>query len=126
MDSSTLLFDLLAGGLIGLLGQGIRVVVGLSKMQAAGEPLAVDRLLLSLLIGFIAGGLGVVALREMGTFTFDARTIGEVLAGGYAGADFIEGFITSRLPGVAGKGAMSDSAPPASLASTPGGSNPGT
>ncbi len=100
MDQATLLFDLLTGGVLGLLGQGIRVVVGLRKQQAAPtEPFDASRLGASLLIGFVAGALGVLALGLKGVAGgLESRAVAELLATGYAGTDFIEGFVRQYLP----------------------------
>jgi hypothetical protein len=104
MDSTTLVMDLIAGGMLGLLGQGIRVAIGLRKMQAAraegsGEPFDPRRLALSLALGFVAGSLATLGLRAADGLPLDERTIGGLLAAGYAGADFVEGFIRQHTPG---------------------------
>lgn len=109
-------FNLLAfAAFVGAGGQGARVIVGMKKLNdaasaetAAGVPtstkdlIVVSQLVVSLAIGAIAGGI-------VAATTMDPRVglTGEQIAGlavaGYAGADFIEGFIsrTTAAPGAA-------------------------
>lgn len=100
--------SVIAGGLLGALGQGIRIAVGLKKLNeenssqaAAGspkEPFSTSRLMISIFIGFVAGALALLlkqTMREQNNGQFDKETIITLIATGYAGADFIEGiFIT--------------------------------
>lgn len=98
------------GAIGGMLGQGLRVVVGLKKAQeqAAANGLSFQddvfdsrRLWSSLLIGAIAGGIGVFTLTTLPTFKDEAEAANKffALVGiGYAGTDFIEGFINRYLP----------------------------
>ncbi|GAB3902940.1 hypothetical protein GCM10028803_30490 [Larkinella knui] len=103
-----ILITLLLSGLLGLIGQGIRVIVGLKKLreEAAAEnapnPKAafddkfdVRQLWLSLFIGFIAGCLANLG-RPKGEFTPEVQLA--IIAAGYAGADFIEGAFNKLLP----------------------------
>lgn len=102
------LFQLLLGGLLGVLGQGIRIVPGMKKLNdhalAEGKPLHdvfhVGTLLISLLIGFTAGALAIIASPPDGSTgaTMDRQTILTLLAAGYAGTDFIEAFVRKNLP----------------------------
>jgi hypothetical protein len=100
-----LLLTLLAGGVLGALGQGIRAVVGLKKLgdesAQVGKQLAdlvvPSRMVVSLLIGFIAGALGILAIDV--SQGYPAQTIVTLIGIGYAGADFIEGFFQRHLPG---------------------------
>jgi hypothetical protein len=94
------------GALTGVVGQGIRVIVGLKKAsdQAAAldrkftEMVEPARLLISLLIGMLAGVMAAIV-----TLTPDAPVPRDALLGvaaaGYSGADFIEGFMARYLPG---------------------------
>lgn len=93
------------GGLCGALGQSLRVVVGLKKvhdqaLQAGkpfGELFSPGTLMVSLLVGAIAGILGTTTE----TIDLQAVTRENILAlvgMGYAGADFIEGFVRKRIP----------------------------
>jgi len=94
--------------LIGAGGQGARMIVGLKKINdaksaqlAAGIPVTdmilASKLLVSLAIGAIAGGIAAAT-------TMDPRAglTGDQIAGlaaaGYAGADFIEGFMNRAAP----------------------------
>jgi hypothetical protein len=93
------------GAILGATGQGIRVIVGLKKAaesaQAAGSSLKQNfngaRLLVSLLIGAIAGILAALPfISQAETITY--QTLIALLGAGYAGADFIEGFMRKAVP----------------------------
>jgi len=93
------------GAILGATGQGIRVIVGLKKAaesaQATGSSLKQvfngARLLVSLLIGAIAGVLAALPfISQAETITY--QTLIALLGGGYAGADFIEGFMRKAVP----------------------------
>jgi hypothetical protein len=93
--------QILLGGLLGILGQGVRMIVGLKKLHTANTQKALDdeapdnfnsgRLLLSLFIGFTAGAIGILI---KGTQDL-SKNIGDyivgIMAAGYSGTDFIEG-----------------------------------
>jgi putative chitinase len=112
MQPTVLLSALLLAGLMGMVGQGARTVVGLKKLHDlnATQPpdqattFLASRLVISLIIGFIAGVLAALAI-GLDRLTGAAGATVEVLLGlaaaGYAGADFIEGFI-SKAPAIAG------------------------
>lgn len=98
---------LLLGGMLGALGQGVRAVIGLKKVndQAAleGRQMAdlieANTLIISLLIGFIAGALAIVGIVDTSApMAPDKELIITLLGAGYAGTDFIEGFIKKYLP----------------------------
>lgn len=97
--------QLLLGGLLGTLGQGVRVVVGLKKLndQALGERkrfsevFSTSTFLMSLLIGFIAGVLGVIS-SGVDLAAVTRQDVLFLIGIGYAGADFIEGFVRKNLP----------------------------
>jgi hypothetical protein len=92
---------LLIGGLLGTVGQGIRVIVGLKKIydQALqeGKPFSEHfdgaSLLFSLLIGFVAGVLGTLSLPKVTAAQIQTEQLITLIGIGYAGCDFIEGFI---------------------------------
>lgn len=92
MDVTHTLLFLMLGLVMGAVGQGARTVVGLRK--ATGDPasggLDARRLAVNLSIGAVAGTLGAVAL--LGN-DIDKTLLLTLVATGYAGADFIEGFI---------------------------------
>lgn len=102
------------GALVGGVGQGARAAVGIKKAREEATPEQLEdgswwdgrRLLLSFLIGAVAGVLYVVT-------QFGSRTITpEVSQGflvtlvgvGYAGTDFIEGVLKGRITGRDGEG----------------------
>lgn len=89
------------GGVMGMIGQGIRMVVGIKKLQDRteqyGEVFETSKLVLSLLIGFIAGALAALVLVQ--NTSVDTKVLMGLMAAGYAGTDFIEGFARKYLPG---------------------------
>lgn len=137
MDALAWLIVLVLGGFLGMVGQGARAIVGLKKQAdaaaAQGQKLA-DRfsgstLGISLLIGFVAGVLaivGLVAAGKVGSAAIDGQTVATLLGAGYAGADFIEGFMQSALPSTkAPTTAGASIAPPRGLpATTPSATGP--
>ncbi len=106
--------NLLLGGILGTLGQGLRVVAGLKKMndQAArdrktfSDMFQTSAMLSSLMIGFIAGAVAIVVSIDVAAVgkEIDKTTIVTLITAGYAGTDFIEGFIRKHLPGGGGGG----------------------
>jgi len=100
------------GGILGAVGQGIRVIVGIKKQldeaSTSGKKwedwFEMKQLLLSLIIAFTIGGIaGVLG----GTWFLGSEITKEsmmtLIAIGYAGTDFIEGFMktqTAKLPSV--------------------------
>jgi hypothetical protein len=93
------------GGLVGALGQGVRSIVGLKKVHdaaagsdaSAAESIDAGRLIVSLGVGFIAGALAAIGLLQQFP-KVTSEQIFALAAAGYAGADFIEGFV-SRVSG---------------------------
>ena len=92
------------GGLLGLAGQGARAVVGLTKTMRSGNRIAGkprekkrwfdgNRFAISLFIGAVAGMLGTVALWGS---DIDRQFLCSVATFGYAGTDFIEGFMRQK------------------------------
>jgi hypothetical protein len=93
------------GGAVGALGQGIRSLIGLKKVHDATSTedmsmrsaLAFDRLFISLAIGFVAGALAATGIiTDLSKVT--NQQIFALAAAGYAGADFIEGFVRRVAP----------------------------
>lgn len=116
MATGELLGALVLAGLMGLVGQGARSVIGLKKLydlNAVQPPDAQDafvasKLLVSLLIGFIAGVLAALALgleKLTGAGGVNAEMLLGLAAAGYSGADFIEGFM-AKTPAIAPTPAM--------------------
>jgi hypothetical protein len=109
--TTDLLLQLLTGGLLGIVGQILRVAVGYKKMndqasltgQKVKDIFAPDTLIISLLIGFGAGVLGMISILSFKPDT-DAnilnnkQTLVTLIAGGYAGTDFIEGLVKKYVP----------------------------
>lgn len=107
MTAEQWIIQLLLGGILGMVGQGIRVVAGLKKVndqalqrnQPFGELFETSSLFISLLIGFLAGALAVVALSgDSGSLEINKQIILGLIGAGYAGTDFIEGFIKKYMP----------------------------
>lgn len=100
MTATDVINNVLAGGLLGLLGQGIRMAVGLKKLsdensrREENEPVNASRLIISLFIGFVAGALYVLVNKG---FFKDDEYLFAIIAAGYAGADFIEGIFTTFI-----------------------------
>lgn len=146
-DPAALLAALLAAGLLGALGQGVRAVAGLKKMNddaanqnaSSGDVFIASRLIVSLLIGGLAGiaaglGLGLATLLSLDKATIDVLL--GIAAAGYVGTDFIESFaptITSKTPPAGARGGQGTQAPATpgaqtqnmqSVAISPGAINP--
>ncbi len=111
MTPNQVIERILLGGLLGLLGQGIRMAIGLKKLSDVNarrenkEELNTGRLMVSLFIGFVAGSIYVLL---DGTDSTSAehyvgnQFIFTVIAAGYAGGDFIEGLFgtyMTKMPG---------------------------
>ena len=109
MTISEILLQLLTGGLLGLVGQMLRFLVGYKKLYdvaakegvRASEMFQTSRFVISLIIGFVAGIIGVVSLSDFTGTIFNNKikeTILTLIGIGYAGTDFIEGFIKKYIP----------------------------
>jgi len=107
MSTQETLLQLVTGGLLGLTGQGLRVVVGLKKLndqaqlsnQKTKDMIVTSQLLISLLIGFFAGILATLSLSAFGDGTpMNKQTLFSLLGAGYAGTDFIEAFMNKNVP----------------------------
>jgi hypothetical protein len=102
VQTTEILSQIALGTLLGLMGQGIRVVIGLKKQSdeaaAAGKKRAdnfdVVRLCLSLAIGAIAGSVSAIIL--MGTVV-DKEFLLTIITSGYAGTDFVEGTLIAQI-----------------------------
>ena len=114
-NASNVLAYIAIGILLGVAGQGARVVVGLKqemdKASAEGkkweEWFNGQQLVVSLLLGGIAGTGYAISL--LGAAVDKQFLIGG-MAAGYAGADFIEGFMT-KFMGALAPGASSSPRP---------------
>lgn len=98
MTASLWIQILIVGALAGAIGQGLRSIVGISKLNRVANATApshedifrLSRLLSSLAIGATAGALAAITSgadpSNISTTSFMA-----FVSAGYAGADFIEG-----------------------------------
>ena len=93
---------IILGAILGMVGQGLRVVVGIKKLgdQASNEKkdqknlFETQQLVLSLIIAFAVGAIaGVLAAVTNINTEFSTSLIFTFIAAGYAGTDFIEGFM---------------------------------
>jgi hypothetical protein len=117
---SEILSIILLGALLGLAGQGIRISVGLKKLNDASESkehfdaqFDGKKLLISILYGITIGVVGGILMAvDSLDKTWDKSTVMAIIASGYAGADFIEGFMSRNLP-------SSKSNSPTKIAGTP-------
>ncbi len=122
MSAHDWIVQFLVGGMFGALGQGLRVIVGLKKLndsallrgKAFGELFSSGTLVVSLLIGAIAGVLGTLTA-NMNLQAITRENVMLLIGIGYAGADFIEGFVRKELPAEMGPpaiGAQDPNSPP--------------
>lgn len=110
MENQQLLINLLFGGILGVIGQGIRVIIGLKKLndeaatQAAAdgvksakefvkEEFDAKKIWISLFIGFLAGCLA--SFTQEAPFNKDVQMA--IVVAGYSGADFIEGIFRKYI-----------------------------
>lgn len=131
MTASSVLAALLLFGLLGLLGQGIRAIVGLNNAGAFKSNTPSEQsvfsaayLLFSLMLGFIAGMLGGIALKYQNITQIDANNWKDLLgivASGYIGADFIENTMRVVIPAATPSGAVAVVAPPGAAVVAPPG-----
>jgi putative chitinase len=109
MSTSELLLQLLIGGLLGLVGQTLRFIIGYKKLHdlaskekvSPGELFQTSSMLTSLLIGFAAGVLAITSISTWKSDFFSTNTretLMTLVAAGYAGTDFIEGLIKKHIP----------------------------
>ena len=101
MDILEVVLFIILGIILGTVGQGVRAVVGIKKkydrVSRNWEDWFDAKLLgISLMIGGIAGALGAITLLDKGGT--DKQTLLTLLTTGYAGTDFIEGFMKKNLP----------------------------
>lgn len=127
---------LLLGGLMGLLGQGIRTVAGFRAALDAANATEADekdvfraaRILISLFIGFLAGIAAtlVVGIDDLSGHTTDVHFLLGIAAAGYAGTDFLEAFFGQYLKGVSPPSLSGPAAAPSALASSSKDEQPGS
>ncbi|MEA4926360.1 MAG: hypothetical protein VB084_13775 [Syntrophomonadaceae bacterium] len=98
MDVFQVTVFILLGAILGSAGQGIRIVVGLKKNNDKGDKgttFDLKQFIIGLTIGSIAGILGAISLYGE---LIDKQLLITLIAIGYAGTDFIEGFMKKKLP----------------------------
>lgn len=125
VPAASALSGIVLAGLLGMLGQGVRVVAGLKKASndAAAQNLGLaevfmlSRLLFGLMVGFVAGVAAALALGIGKLVSIDTGSTSLLLgiaAAGYAGTDFIEAFLpvvaAGRPPAPAGGAGTADMA----------------
>jgi hypothetical protein len=96
---------LVLGGILGMVGQGMRVIVGMKKIYESlgvgeqfGTKMDWSRLSISLVIGFITGAFGMILKIDYDTVSTMIMTkdfMLSIIAIGYMGVDFIEGMMGS-------------------------------
>ena len=116
----TILLALLLCGLLGVLGQGVRAIVGLKNAGSLNSTTPTEQaefslayLVLSLMIGFIAGVIAGIALNLENIITVDPsnwKLLLGIAGSGYIGADFIENTMSVVIPGT--KTASTKTPPP--------------
>jgi hypothetical protein len=111
MQPENLVNLLLLGGISGVVGQALRIIVGLKKLNynnsvavttgAAQQGFSWARMLLSVFIGFIAGILGMLVkyfAADDNNVNVGPELIVAITAVGYSGVDFLEGIFNAYLP----------------------------
>ncbi len=98
MKVNDLIFQLFAGGLLGMFGQVIRAFIGLSKTRQNDSEFDISRLLGSLAVGFTAGGIGIITITKWQPDPLISyQDFMLLLSIGYAGTDFLEGIYRSMI-----------------------------
>jgi len=88
----------LAGGMLGISGQVIRVFVGLTKSNTRNEQVSIQRLVGSITVGFVSGGIAIFTLSGWNPgFRMDQEHFMLLISIGYAGTDFLEGLFRSMI-----------------------------
>jgi hypothetical protein len=96
------LIIIILGAILGMVGQGMRVIVGIKKVgddatnsgQEQKDLIKTGQIVLSLFLAFAIGAVaGVLAAVGSEEIEFTKSTVIAFIAAGYAGTDFIEGFI---------------------------------
>jgi len=110
MNTQELILQLLLGGILGVVGQILRSAAGMKKIhdtasstgQSFGDIFDASQLGMSLLLGFGAGVLAILATGSTADVGgMDRNGLITIIAAGYSGSDFIESIVTKRLPGAA-------------------------
>ncbi len=116
MTLEHLLLTIFFGGLMGLIGQGVRSTVGFKKLHDGvaekrstfSSEFSTSGFFTSLLLGFIAGAIAILILdisvietvekNKMKVQEVNQQALFGLMAVGYSATDFIEGFAKRLLP----------------------------
>lgn len=111
------------GAVFGVIGQLIRTIGGLKKVndasagaEAAAAEFSSSRWLTSVAIGGVAGALAALSLEIKVGNSIETSVVLGLMAAGYAGADFIEAFMHKHLPPAVPRPAGGGKAPEATSA----------
>ncbi len=121
---------LLVSGIMGMVGQGARTIVGLKKLSdnsqtsaSQADAFSASRLAVSLMIGFVAGVVGGMTPKVFNAPTITSDVLFYLASVGYMGVDVIEGFTntisTRRQPMPAAAPDQTAAAAPAPEAPAP-------
>lgn len=110
VPAASALSGIVLAGLLGMLGQGVRVVAGLKKASddaaarnlSLAEVFILSRLVFGLLVGFVAGVAAALAIgigKLVSVDTGSTSLLLGIAAAGYAGTDFIEAFLPTIAAG---------------------------
>ena len=125
LPAINILIILFLCGTAGMVGQGIRAVIGLQKAgylnldsNNTKASFSASYMIVTLMIGFIAGCVSALILGfDQFSGGVDPKTLLAVVAAGYAGVDFIEGsfnsFIRQAIAPESGKNDGNQPEPPA-------------
>lgn len=110
MNITELLQTISLGGLLGVLGQGIRALGGLKKLSESTAVTGVNsfdtrRLTISLFLGFAAGAIGVITISDDNwklpssvKDSISKESVLTLIGIGYSGVDFLESVLTKFVP----------------------------
>ena len=111
MNAQAWLTLLSLSALLGAVGQMFRVVPGIYKLNEdrrdgkSNTEFSGMTLLISVLLGALAGvAAGIGFIEKLNAATIEVGVIVAIITSGYAGSDFIEGFIKKYIPGPSGGG----------------------
>lgn len=107
-DPGQFLQIILLSAILGMCGQVIRVMAGLKKVKdnavdEVGKKIKTilsdnsSSIVFSLIIALVVGGVaGILVIISTDSFVLDKSTLIALITAGYAGTDFIEGFLVKR------------------------------
>jgi len=107
MTGNDWLIQILLGGLMGIIGQGMRTIVGLKKTYdeareakvAFRDNFQTSVFVTSIFTGFVVGAGATFAISDdLGKLEMTKDTLLGLAAAGYGGVDFVEGFVKKYIP----------------------------